>query len=105
MLYADDQQLFGASIDKDSITSRLKGERNTKVSLTIYRKGSQELLDFDILRKEVPLTSIDASYKLKDELGYIKVNRFSETTYDEFKSFFGSSNQRRNYRLGFRFKR
>ena len=85
LLYADDQQLFGNSIDKDSITSRLKGERNTKVSLTIYRKGFQELLDFDILRKEVPLTSIDASYKLKDELGYIKVNRFSEKTYDEFK--------------------
>jgi len=85
LLYANDQQLFGSSIDKNSITGRLKGKRNTKVSLIIHRKGSQELLDFDIFRKEVPLISIDASYKLQDELGYIKVNRFSETTYDEFK--------------------
>ncbi len=85
LLYANDQQLFGSSIDKNTITGRLKGKRNTKVSLIIHRKGSQELLDFDIFRKEVPLISIDASYKLQDELGYIKVNRFSETTYDEFK--------------------
>jgi len=84
LLYADGYPLFGDSIDKDSITSRLKGKRNTKVSLNIYRRGVQELLAFDILRKEVPLASIDASYKLEDKLGYIKLNRFSETTYDEF---------------------
>ena len=84
LLYADGYPLFGDSIDKDSITSRLKGKRNTKVSLNIYRRGVQELFAFDILRKEVPLASIDASYKLEDKLGYIKLNRFSETTYDEF---------------------
>ncbi len=84
LLYADGYPLFGDSIDKDSITSRLKGKRNTKVLLNIYRRGVQELLAFDILRKEVPLASIDASYKLEEKLGYIKLNRFSETTYDEF---------------------
>tara|TARA_B100000497_G_scaffold81915_1_gene91343 strand:+ start:2164 stop:3753 length:1590 start_codon:yes stop_codon:yes gene_type:complete len=84
LLYADGYPLFGNSIDKDSITSRLKGKRNTKVLLNIYRRGVQELLAFDILRKEVPLASIDASYKLEEKLGYIKLNRFSETTYDEF---------------------
>jgi len=84
LLYADGYPLFGDSIDKDSITSRLKGKRNTKVLLNIYRRGVQELLAFDILRKEVPLASIDASYKLDEKLGYIKLNRFSETTYDEF---------------------
>ena len=84
LLYADGYPLFGDSIDKNSITSRLKGKRNTKVSLNIYRRGVQELLAFDILRKEVPLASIDASYKLENKLGYIKLNRFSETTYDEF---------------------
>ena len=84
LLYADGYPLFGDSIDKDSITSRLKGKRNTKVLLNIYRRGVQELLAFDILRNEVPLASIDASYKLEEKLGYIKLNRFSETTYDEF---------------------
>ncbi len=84
LLYADGYPLCGDSIDKDSITSRLKGKRNTKVLLNIYRRGVQELLAFDILRKEVPLASIDASYKLEEKLGYIKLNRFSETTYDEF---------------------
>ena len=53
--------------------------------LKIFRKGEKSLLEFNLQRKEVPLVSIDASYKLTDELGYIKINRFSETTYKEFK--------------------
>ena len=54
--------------------------------MKIVRKGEKELLKFNVKRKEVPLLSVDASYKLTDEVGYIKVNRFSETTYKEFKS-------------------
>ena len=54
--------------------------------LKVFRAGEKELLDFTIKRKAVPLVSVDASYKLTDDIGYIKINRFSETTYDEFKS-------------------
>tara|TARA_R110000787_G_scaffold43892_2_gene107530 strand:- start:120596 stop:122200 length:1605 start_codon:yes stop_codon:yes gene_type:complete len=85
ILYADEYKIFGDSIPRDSITTRLKGEINSKVVLKIFRKGEKDLLKFKVKRKEVPLVSVDASYKLNDEVGYIKVNRFSETTYKEFK--------------------
>ncbi|PKA83140.1 carboxyl-terminal processing protease [Ulvibacter sp. MAR_2010_11] len=85
ILYADGKKLFGENILRDSITAFLKGEKNTKVDLKVYREGEKKLLNFRVKRKEVPLVSVDASYKLTDDIGYIKVNRFSETTYNEFK--------------------
>ena len=85
LLYADDKKLFGENIDRDSISKFLKGEINSKVKLTVFRKGEKKLLNFTLKRKRVPLVSVDAAYKLTDEMGYIKVNRFSETTYNEFK--------------------
>ena len=85
LLYANEKKIFGDSILRDSITKYLKGKINSKVNLSIYRKGEEGLLNFKVKRKEVPIVSVDASYKLTDEVGYIKVNRFSETTYDEFK--------------------
>ena len=86
ILYADEYKIFGDAIPRDTITARLKGEINSKVLLKIARKGEEELLKFNVKRNEVPLLSVDASYKLTNEVGYIKVNRFSETTHKEFKS-------------------
>ncbi len=86
ILYADGKKLFGEDIDRDSISKYLKGEINSKVKLKVYRKGEDKLLNVTLKRKRVPLVSVDASYKLTDELGYIKVNRFSETTFKEFKN-------------------
>lgn len=86
ILYADEYKIFGDDIPRDDITARLKGEINSKVLLKIARKGEKELLKFNVKRNEIPLLSIDASYKLTNQLGYIKVNRFSETTHKEFKS-------------------
>lgn len=85
ILYADGKKLFGENIDRDSISKFLKGEINSKVKLKVHRRGEKKLLDFTLKRKRVPLVSVDASYKLTDAIGYIKVNRFSETTYNEFK--------------------
>jgi carboxyl-terminal processing protease len=85
ILYADGKKLFGENIDRDSISKFLKGEINSKVKLKVHRKGEKKLLDFTLKRKRVPLVSVDAAYKLTDAIGYIKVNRFSETTYNEFK--------------------
>ncbi|MFT4851135.1 MAG: carboxyl-terminal processing protease, partial [Sediminicola sp.] len=84
ILYADTTKLFGASVHRDSITNHLKGAINSKVMLRVFRKGEEELLEFEVKRKRVPIISVDASYKLTDELGYMKLNRFAETTYKEF---------------------
>jgi carboxyl-terminal processing protease len=84
ILYADTTKLFGASVHRDSISNHLKGAINSKVKLRVFRKGEKELLEFEVKRKRVPIISVDASYKLTDNLGYIKLNRFAETTYKEF---------------------
>lgn len=85
ILYANGQPLFNKNISNDSITEHLKGEENTKVVLKVYRKGSPELLEFNVKRGRVPLRSVDAAYMLTDNLGYIKINRFAESTYKEFR--------------------
>lgn len=85
ILYANDEPLFDSNISEDSITSKLKGEENTKVVLKVYRKGVPELLEFDVKRGRVALKSVDAAYMLSEDLGYIKINRFAESTYKEFK--------------------
>ncbi len=85
LLFADKIKIFGDSIHRDSITKHLKGKINSKVTLKVFRKGEDEILDFKIKRKKIPIVSVDASYKINESLGYIKVNRFSETTYNEFK--------------------
>jgi carboxyl-terminal processing protease len=84
ILFADGRKLFGETIDRDSITKYLKGEINSKVKLKVFRPEEDELMDVTVKRKRVPLVSVDASYPITDDLGYIKVNRFSETTYAEF---------------------
>ncbi|KAA3622075.1 MAG: S41 family peptidase [Flavobacterium sp.] len=85
ILYADGKPLFGSDIYRDSISEFLKGEINSKVKLTVYRPSENKMIEFKLKRKRVPLVSVDAAYKLTDDIGYIKVNRFSETTYTEFR--------------------
>tara|TARA_R100001369_G_scaffold28219_4_gene50729 strand:+ start:5659 stop:7248 length:1590 start_codon:yes stop_codon:yes gene_type:complete len=86
ILYANDEQLFDKQISNDSIIAQLKGIEDSNVTLTVLRKGLKKLLTFNVKRAKVPLKSVDAAYMLSADLGYIKINRFSETTYQEFKS-------------------
>ncbi len=85
ILMADNDTLYGADLIRDSLANKLKGELNSQVQLKVYRKGSG-VFDVVVKRGKVPLQSVDAGYMLDDELGYIKVNRFAETTYKEFKN-------------------
>ncbi|WP_179348875.1 S41 family peptidase [Winogradskyella pacifica] len=85
ILFADGDTLYGSNISTEFIGQKLKGDENTNVKLTVYRKGEDELLEFDIKRKAIPIKSIDAAYMLTDDLGYIKMNRFAESTFKEFK--------------------
>ena len=85
ILLADGDTIYGSAVTNEDITQKLKGDKNSKVTLTIFRKGENELLEFDVRRGEIPIKSVDAAYMLTDDLGYIKMNRFAESTYDEFK--------------------
>lgn len=85
IVMADSDTLTGKRLQNKVVLEKLKGEINSKVNLKIYRKGEPNLLDFTIKRSNIPIKSVDAAYMLTDKLGYIKVNRFAETTYKEFK--------------------
>lgn len=86
ILEADTIKLYGNQVTNDSLSNVLKGKRNTKVNLKVYRPSSNTTFNVSIKRGDVPLRSLDAFYMLTGELGYIKMNRFAETTYTEFKA-------------------
>ncbi|MEX0997126.1 MAG: S41 family peptidase [Flavobacteriaceae bacterium] len=85
ILFADDTPLFGEFSNRDSIVSSLRGELNSKVALTVFRSSEKKEIKFKLTRKEVAIKSVDAGFKINENLGYIKVNRFAETTDDEFR--------------------
>jgi len=76
--------ISGQKISSDSIVRRLKGEKGTKVRISVQRKGVNDLIDFEITRDEIPLYSVDVAYMIDDSIGFIKINRFAETTFSEF---------------------
>ncbi|GAB2525034.1 S41 family peptidase [Spirosoma aerophilum] len=80
----------GGKIENSSVFKALRGKRGTDVKLTILRKGDKEARDFTITRDRIPTYSVDAAYMIDAKTGYIKINRFSETTYDEFKTALAS---------------
>ena len=66
--------------DNDQVMKGLKGPKGTKVSVTIVRPGEKNVLDYEIVRDVIPFYSVDVSFMLDDEVGYINVTRFAETT-------------------------
>ncbi|WP_271767185.1 S41 family peptidase [Aquimarina algiphila] len=84
ILMADNDTLFGEGLIREGLANKLKGELNSQVQLRVYRKGTG-VFDVVVKRGRVPLQSVDASYMLDNNLGYVKINRFAETTYKEFK--------------------
>lgn len=80
----DDSLIAGVGINNDKVMKLLRGEKGTKVMVGIFRRGETDLLDFAIVRDEIPLYSVDVSYMLDEKTGYIKVSKFAKTTYKEF---------------------
>ncbi len=86
IVVANGDSIYGKKWSNTDIINKLKGEINTLVDLKVYRRDEANLLDFTIKRDHVPIKSVDASYMMTDDMGYIKINRFAESTYKEFKS-------------------
>ena len=86
ILMADSNVLFGKNKSSDQIIKYLKGEEDSKVTLKIFRKSTKKTFSIPITRGVVNLNSIDHASVLNNGMGYIKINRFSETTYTEFLS-------------------
>lgn len=79
----DDSSFVGKIVTNSEAMRRLKGEKGSKVKLGIYRPGEKEILHFTVVRGDIPVKSIDAAYMINEKFGYVKVNKFGETTYPE----------------------
>jgi len=84
IIYVGDSLIAGQGIADEDIMGMLKGPRGTEVNIKVLRKGVDELIPFTIVRDKIPIYSVDVAYMVNDSIGFIKINRFSMTTYDEF---------------------
>lgn len=79
----DDSPAVGDSITNKWVYDHLRGKKNTKVKLAIKRGGTNNLIDFDILRDAVPINSVNTYFMIDKEVGYIALSRFSRTSAKE----------------------
>ena len=80
----DGDKSYGDHVNNKFVFDHLKGPKGTKVNIKVYREGWDKLLDFEIIRDKIPVNSIDATFMATKDIGYIRLNRFSLTTYDEY---------------------
>ena len=80
----NDSAFVGKSINEDKVIHTLKGPKGTKVKVGIKRASSAKILDYTIVRDDVPLKSVEAAYMIAPGIGYIKVGSFGAKTYSEF---------------------
>ena len=86
ILYADKTKLFGRKLPTDSLFAKLKGKEGSEILVTVYRKSENKKLNIKIKRGVIPIKSVDAALLLNPTTGYIKINRFAESTFEEFKT-------------------
>lgn len=83
ILKVDDKPFTGKKINSEYATSHLRGEKGSKVKLTVKRYGQKKPLEFTITRGDVPVSSVKAAYMFDDQTGYIRIENFGRTTHME----------------------
>jgi carboxyl-terminal processing protease len=86
IIRVDGEDVAGIGIANSGVQKRLKGAKGTEVDVTVYRKSTGREIDFSIKRDKIPVFSLDASYMTGEDIGYIKLSRFSQTTAREFET-------------------
>ena len=84
IVYVGDTLVAGTKVTNKDAMRLLKGPKKTKVDVKIKRRGVDELLDFTIVRDVIPTHSVDVAYMIDDEIGFVKMTKFSATTHKEF---------------------
>ena len=88
ILVVDGESIAGVKMKNSDIMTRLRGPKGTEVNVKVLRRGVSGLIDFKIIRDRIPIHSLDAAYMIDREIGYIKLNRFSATTVEEYREAF-----------------
>lgn len=81
----NDVNIASVGLSYPDVQRHLKGPKGTEVKIEVVRRNVTEPISFTIIRDKIPQFSVDASYLVTPDIGYIKINRFSQTTYSEMK--------------------
>ena len=84
LVYVNDSLFVGKGLSEEKVFRNLRGKKDTKVKLDIKRGTSEKLLTFEVTRADVPVKTVPVSYIIDNKIGYIKVTKFGNTTYNEF---------------------
>jgi carboxyl-terminal processing protease len=82
LLKVGDSAVAGNAITSERIRKLLRGPGSSKVAISLLRAGQRK--DVIIVRGMIPLPAVDVAYMINKETGYIRINKFSETTHAEF---------------------
>ncbi|HZE84768.1 MAG TPA: S41 family peptidase, partial [Puia sp.] len=83
-LKVDDSAVAGNGVTNEKIRKLLRGPGSSKVTITLLREKDHKTLQLAVQRGTIPLPAVDVSYMIRKETGYIRINKFSETTHAEF---------------------
>jgi carboxyl-terminal processing protease len=81
----NEKNIAGIGISSQDVFKYLKGPKGTEVKIEVVRGNADQSIQFNIVRDKIPQYSIDVSYMMDNQIGYIKISRFAQTTFDEFK--------------------
>ncbi len=80
----DGEDAYGKDVTNSWVMDHLRGKKGTQVIVGIYRKGNDDLIEYEIIRDKIPINSMDAAFMLDENTGYIKLNRFAKQSLEEF---------------------
>lgn len=83
IIKVDNKIATGDTIKNDWVFKNLRGEKGSKVIVSVERKGRNGLIDFNIIRDKIPIVSVDTWFMLDKELGYIRLDRFAQNSLEE----------------------
>ncbi len=84
IITVNDSNFTGKGINNERVMHTLRGEKGTEVTIGVLRAGCADTLHFTITRGDIPVKSVDASFIIQNNIGFVRVNKFGETTYNEF---------------------
>jgi len=81
ILKVDEKNIAGVKFPQDSMVRKMRGPSGSKVNLTVLREG--EIVPFEITRGKIPVNCVDAAFMVNDTTGYVRLGKFTRTTYQE----------------------
>lgn len=90
IIKVENKLVAGVKITNKEVFTSLRGKKGSSVNVSLLRNGIKELLQFKITRDAIPLYSVDAHYMIDNTIGYIKISKFSATTYQEYLDAFNA---------------